>query len=264
LGILSPASLQPTPEDLGRLFELKYGKPVVAGWGPRLRRRFCYFNPDDIYEAVVEKIVTSRSVWLDVGSGRDLFPSNIPLARELAGRCAHLVGVDPSQNIEENPFVHERARCSLQEYRTDRCFDVATMRMVAEHVTHPDAFVGTLGQLVRQGGVAVVYTVNRWSPVTWISSAVPHRLHHPVKRILWRAKEQDTFPVAYLMNTRRRLHSLFERARFEELHFDYLDDCRSFSRWRLTQAAELALWRSLRSVGLRYPETCLLGVYRRL
>jgi hypothetical protein len=31
----------------------------------------------------------------------------------------------------------------------------------------------------------------------------------------------------------------------------------------VTMMLELSAWKALRAVGLRYPETCLLGVYRK-
>ena len=65
------------------------------------------------------------------------------------------------------------------------------------------------------------------------------------------------------MNTRRDLRSLFEQAGFREASFPYLDDCRAFGHWKSLATAELALWKALSAVGLRYPEGCLLGIYRR-
>jgi hypothetical protein len=54
----------------------KYGASGPTGWAPRLRSHFGYFTPDDIYEAAVASLVTPKTAWLDVGCGRDIFPSN--------------------------------------------------------------------------------------------------------------------------------------------------------------------------------------------
>ena len=40
----------PTRADLEAVFEQKYGSLEATGWGPRMRRRFDYFTPDDHYE----------------------------------------------------------------------------------------------------------------------------------------------------------------------------------------------------------------------
>src|SRR5688572_5541564 len=94
--------------DLKEVFQTKYGFAKTTGWGPRMRFRFNYTTPDDYYEAVVARLVTSGCSWLDVGCGRHVFPSNARLARILADRCALLVGVDPDETVNANAFVHQR------------------------------------------------------------------------------------------------------------------------------------------------------------
>ena len=241
----------------------KYGPPDTLGWGPRLRRGFGYYTPDDIYEAYVASLVRTDTVWLEVGCGRDLFPSNGYLARQLSHRCSLLVGVDPSNNIDDNEFVHQRVKAVFEDFRSETPFDLVTMRMVAEHVPDPAAVAAVLARCVKAGGQVVVYTVNKWSLITVASSAVPFRFHHPIKRALWGTDEQDTFPVFYRMNTRQSLRELMSVAGFVEEVFFYLDDCRTFARWKLLNTAELCAWKVARAVGLPYLETCLLGVYRR-
>jgi SAM-dependent methyltransferase len=249
---------------LTEIFRMKYGDPAAAGPSPRRRFRVGYFTPDDVYECLVAQLVTERTAWLDVGGGRDVFPSNPGLAQILADRCAVLVGVDPSENLNENPFVHERAVTAIEDFESERTYDLATLRMVAEHITAPEAAVASLARLVRPGGKVVVYTVNRWSPVSVLAWLIPFHLHHPLKRVFWNTEERDTFPVAYRMNTRKDLAQLFRRGGFRECHFAYLDDCRTFYRFPLLNGMELSVWRLLKGMGLNYPENCLLGVYERL
>lgn len=228
-----------------------------------MRARFDHFGPDERYEALVASLVGPETVWLDVGCGRDLFPYNRLLAQQLADRCGKLVGIDPDVTLEENPFVHERVRLPMDEYDGGGQFDLVTMRMVAEHVQHPEALVRAVGKALRPGGAAVVYTVNRYSPMPLLTTVAPMKLRHVVKRWLWGTEEKDTFPTQFRMNTRGRLQRQFEAEGFEEAAFDHLDDCRTFSRFRVMQWMELASMRALRAVGLRYPENCLLGVYRK-
>jgi SAM-dependent methyltransferase len=253
----------PTTSQLLENFHRKYGPSEKLGPGPRLRRRFGYFNPDDVYETTLECLVNSQTRWLDVGGGRDIFKSNARTAQLLASRCRLLVGLDPSPNILDNRFVHERVQGVIEDYRTDATFDLITMNMVAEHLEQPAAAISAISRLTASGGRLVIYTVDKWSPVTIISALVPNSLHHPLKKLIWNVEEQDTFPTTYLMNTRGRLRSLMSDGGFQEEAFKYLDDCRTFARWRALNAIELTLWRLLRSLGLRYPEVCLLGVYRK-
>jgi 2-polyprenyl-3-methyl-5-hydroxy-6-metoxy-1,4-benzoquinol methylase len=251
------------PINLLEIFTDKYGPLERLGRGPRARLRFRYFNPDDIYEATLSSLINTKTNWLDVGCGRQIFPYNLRTATVLAQRCRLLVGVDPSDNIDGNELVHERYKGLIEDYHTDRQFDLITIRMVAEHITSPSAAVSAFSRLIKPGGRVVVYTVFRWSPVTVLSGATPMYLHYFLKRLFWGAEERDTFPVAYLMNTRKKLKTVFQSGGFQEEQFSYLDDCRTLGRWKLTLMAELCVWRLLNSLGLHYPEVCILGIYRR-
>ena len=149
--------------------------------------------------------MTVNCEWLDVGCGRYVFPNNINLARILADRCALLVGVDPDETIDENAVVHRRHKTSIENFRSDRTFDLITLRMVAEHFIDPEQVVKSLSQFTKPGGKVVVYTINRWSAVSIITWLTPFKLHHPIKTLLWESEEKDTFPVTFRMNTRGAL-----------------------------------------------------------
>jgi 2-polyprenyl-3-methyl-5-hydroxy-6-metoxy-1,4-benzoquinol methylase len=251
-----------TTENVREIFRQKYGASEQLGWGPRQRLKLGYFTPDDVYEAAVSRLVTPETVWLDVGCGRDLFPGSSTLAHALAKRCRRLVGLDPSDNIDENPYVHERFKTTIDGFTERQRFDLITLRMVAEHIPDPDQAVVALSNIAKPGGRVVIFTVYRWSPVTLVSSLIPFGLHHKVKTIFWRTEDRDTFPTAYRMNTRRGLRRWFE-AEFEEEGFSYVDDCRTLARWKALSTVELYLWKVLHLCGLHYPEVCLLGIYRR-
>jgi ubiquinone/menaquinone biosynthesis C-methylase UbiE len=253
----------PTLQELQSLFKQKYGSPETVGWAPRRRFRFKYSLPADVYECVVSKLIAPGCVWLDVGGGHQIFPENPGLARELVARCARVVAIDPSENVHRNSFVHERVQSPLEEYRSDTQFDVATMRMVVEHVSSPRSFVAALARLVKPEGRVVVFTVNRRSPVVRLAWLLPFQWHHPIKRLFWGGEEEDTFAVQYLMNTRTELQRLFEPAGFAEEAFVKLDDVSVFGRFKWLNGLELLLWRGLRAIRFGYPENCLLGVYRR-
>ena len=252
----------PTSSELEALFRGKHGDRAL-GWGPSRRLRFGYYLPADVYEGVVSKLIVPGCAWLDVGGGRTIFPDHPRLARELAARARNVTAVDPSENVLQNQFVHERVRCFLEEYRPDTQFDIATMRMVVEHVKCPREFVASLARVLKPRGVAIVLTVNCWSPVSLVSRAVPFRLHHAIKRRVWGGDEEDTFPVHYRMNTRAQLRRLFEAAGFVERAFARLDDLSVFGQFKRLNYLELLAWNGLRHLGVGYPENCLLAVFQR-
>jgi hypothetical protein len=84
-----------------------------------MRRRFGYFTRDVFYEAIVARLVTPNAAWLDVGCGRNIFPSNQHLAQILAERCGLLVGLDPDGTIDEALYVYRRIKSHLADYGGD-------------------------------------------------------------------------------------------------------------------------------------------------
>ena len=228
-----------------------------------MRRRFNYFNPDDWYESLLNNIVTSTTQWLEIGCGRLFFPSNPKLAKELSQRCANLVGLDPDPTILENPYVHQKVQMEIQEYRSDRSFDLVTMRMVAEHIAEPETAVKVMGNLTHPGSYVVIYTIFKWSPIPMVTYWTPFALHHPIKKFFWGTESKDTFPVAYKMNTRSDLKKVFEANNFREVYFSYLDDCRTLAKYKSTLWLELMGRTIFRACKCPYPEVCILGVYEK-
>jgi SAM-dependent methyltransferase len=258
----SELALTPSRDELLAIFDRKYRRASVMGWGPRMRLAFNHFTPDDHYEAIVARLVQPGTWWADIGCGRDVFPSNPDLARMLSGRCGYLFGIDPDPNIRDNPYIREGFEGLVEDCNTKHRFDLITLRMVAEHIVDPPRSVTKLAELTRPGGLVVIYTPNKWAPVSLLAAAVPNRFHYRIKRIFWGGEERDTFPTAFRMNTRATLKRVFEQCGMQEVYFAYLDDCRTFGGFRMLNYLELTVQKGLSALGLRYPENCLLGVYR--
>jgi SAM-dependent methyltransferase len=254
----------PSEHDLDALFRRHYGDPMGHGWRVKMHHRFGYHHPEKWYEAVVDCLVTDGCKWIDVGGGKSIFPYNPKLSKELADRCSLLVGVDPSNNIHENTFVHQQVQSVIEDFESDDTFDLATLRMVAEHIRQPELVVRSLARLIRPGCHAVIFTPNRWSPVSIASSLIPNRWHSSITHLLWNTNKEDVFPTCYKMNSRRQLRSLFINGGFIEADFAYLANCSTLQRFRPTCFGELCLWRLLSAFGIPYPENDLLGIYRRL
>ena len=251
----------PTEQELERLFYDKYGESEDLGWGPATRKRFEYYNPDDWYEAIVESLVVSETNWLDVGSGRDLFPSNRRLAKKLSERARLLVGVDPDPTIHENPYLHEKVHSPIEDFSHNQKFDLITLRMVAEHIDDPQSTIEAISRVANPGARVVVYTVNKYSPVPLMTRMVPFSVRHVIKRFLWGTDEKDTFPTRFKLNSRKDIDRHFRIFGMQELLFLYLDDCRTLARWKATLYLELSIRWMLRTIGVGYPENCLLAVH---
>ena len=93
----------------------------------------------------------------------------------------------------------------VEDCNTSHRFDLITLRMVAEHIVDPARSVAKLAQLTKPRGHVVIYTPNKWAPVSILAALVPNRFHYRIKRIFWGGEERDTFPTAFRMNTRSTL-----------------------------------------------------------
>lgn len=254
----------PSLKTVDAVFRRHFGDPLKNGWRVRMRHKFGYFLPEEWYQTVVDQLVTDKCRWIDVGGGKSIFPDNPKLSMELAERCAYLVGVDPSDGIDQNEMVDERVRSTIEEFRSDELFDLATLRMVAEHISEPDAMIQSLARLIRTTGCVVVYTPNKWSLLAVAASLIPNRLHASFSRLLWPdRKDEDVFPTSFKMNTKKRLQELFEAGGFSEVGFAYLDDCVLMQRFRISAWVEFALWKAGSLAGFRYPENNLLAIYQK-
>ena len=253
----------PDDASLRQMFHRRYGEQPDLGWGPRLRQSCDYYTPDDVYESLVAGLVCSGVRWLDVGCGRELFPSNLGLSEILSKRCGRLTGVDPDPTLDENPWVHEKVRGGIDKFDGEEQFDLVTMRMVAEHIEDPMACTKAIARSLRPGGLAVVYTVAGVSPMPLLTRLAPMSLRHVVKEWLWGTQPKDTFPTCFKMNSRSVLQRQFAAVGMQEEEFLRLDDCRTFARFRSLCKLELWGMRAVRAMGMPYPEHCLLGIYRR-
>jgi 2-polyprenyl-3-methyl-5-hydroxy-6-metoxy-1,4-benzoquinol methylase len=254
----------PTRDELTNLFERHQGAIESHGWQVRLRDRFGYFPSARWYEGILDRLVTSETTWLDVGGGKTIIPTNPALAKELVLRSKKTVGVDPSENIHANNVVHERHQAFVEDFQTKQSFDLITLRMVAEHVSDPDACIAALSRLISPGGYLVVLTPNRWSPVSLAASLIPNRFHSLFVGILDGRDGGDVFPTYYLLNTRKSLRKCLSKGGFKELEFRYLDNCSLFYRYSVLSHCELRFGYLLRRLGLQYPENELLGVYEKV
>lgn len=260
---LDRTAIIPSLAELRARLSDQYGDLSKHGWRVRAKWHFQYFSPELWYEAVVDNLVNEQTAWIDIGGGSAVFPSNQRLSELLSARCGKLVGVDPSPNIHANPYVHERAQCLIEDYSSEQQFDLATFRMVAEHIQNPERVIATLHKLLKPGGMVVIYTPSCRSISALAASLTPHWLHQRVANVLWKAEENDVFPTAYKMNTRNQLRKLFAAGRFNEVDFRSLPDCSVLQRYRWLYPVELLFWRSWTLIGIPYPECNLLGIYQK-
>ena len=73
--------------------------PPQATSGEKALFKILATLPDDVYEATIAKLVEPGCAWIDIGCGRDIFPGNYGLAKELAERLVKILQSYSSESI---------------------------------------------------------------------------------------------------------------------------------------------------------------------
>ncbi len=185
---------KPTQAESAAFHEKLFGDVRKHGWRVRLNARFGFHPPDFWYELVVNRLIGTETRWVDIGGGKAIFPNNPKLSQELSQRCRFLLGVDPSEHVLQNPFVHRGLVGTTESIpREEAPFDVATMRMVAEHIEQPAALIESLRNILGENGLIVLLTPNRRSPNAVLASIIPNALHPWIVSKIFGRMPEDVF-----------------------------------------------------------------------
>jgi len=183
-----------------------------------------YFYPDDPrglkrWEDMVRRHLRPNSAVLDAGCGRgrDEF--------DLQGACAMSVGLDPSPEIQHNPWVRHRLRGDLHFLPfSDGSFDVVIASNVLEHLGQPGKVFAEVSRVLREGGKFIFVTPNKTHYSSLIARSTPLWFHRWANARIGIA-EEDVFPKFYRANTRAKLQSLANSAQLKLEQWDLFECC---------------------------------------
>lgn len=156
----------------------------------------------------------------DFGCGRGFhkelyegFARDIQIFR---GNARHVIGIDVDDYASENPYIDEFVLMRPMEARIPletASVDLVVTEWVFEHLPEPMATLDELSRILRPGGHLCIRTPNLWHYSCLGALAIPHRLHHKVRKILRQPHEsEDVFPTLYRCNTQGRMRrALVER-----------------------------------------------------
>lgn len=168
---------------------------------------------------------------LDIGCGRG------GLIELLHHRVALAAGVD----ADRRSLLEHRASelwlvCGLAEHLPfpDESFELVLCSWVLEHLTHPQRAFSEVARVLNSpdpatgapGGHFVFLAPNAWHPLTWFTRLFGRFgdwQARVVTRLYSRAKE-DTFPLIYRANTRRRVEQLAAQVGFVPVVFHTVGD----------------------------------------
>ncbi len=192
----------------------------MSRFAERLRDRFydSQTHPYRVLERRIDGLVSREtSTLLDAGCGR-----SAPMLRRFLGRVPRLIGVELVDFRGVPPGIETYKSDLANLPLPDAGVDLIMSRSVFEHLTDPPAVYRELARILKPGGRLVFLTANMWDYGTQVARLVPNRWHAAIVKATEGRAEEDTFPTAYLTNTRRDVDRLSREAGLRVERFEYL------------------------------------------
>lgn len=154
---------------------------------------------DKIFREEILSELKSNHIVLDVGAGRGRISE-----MNFKGLCKKIYGVDPDKGIHENPLIDEGflGLGGSMPFFKDNYFDLIFCDNVLEHVENPTLFYKEISRVLKEGGVFISKTPNKYHYMPIIARLTPISFHKFYNKLRGREYE-DTFPTFYKANSKR-------------------------------------------------------------
>ena len=160
-----------------------------------------------VYEQTIRAQWKAGQTLLDLGCGRggvleqvtDLEGQRIGVDPDWASLVEHRLPTLPraAANADQLPFV-------------DSSFRMVIAAWVLEHLPQPEHTFAEISRVLQPGGVCIVMTPNRSSPIAWLNRTLKP-LQQTLVPLLYGRAEADTFPVVYRANTPKDLEAVAQK-----------------------------------------------------
>jgi SAM-dependent methyltransferase len=220
----------------------------------------------EVYQEVIERMVTADTRWLDAGCGWHVFPEwQLAAERAVVSRARLAVGCDVDEQLgKHRTFRHlASADVSSLPFR-DASFTLVTLNMVIEHLDAPAATFAELARVLRPGGRVVVHTPNALSYFA-LSHWIPRGFKLRLLDVMGDGRAPvDIFPTRYRANRVTKLRRLMAGAGLAEEWCEMLVSGQSVPRrWPRLFAMETWLLQALSTPPGRPFRASILAAFRK-
>ncbi len=166
-------------------------------------------RPEHIYAGEVGKRLSSGSVVLELGCGRN--PASA--VKDSVVKAKLFTGLD----LDLNHLKQAKENCrpvygNAQVLPFKDCsFDMIFCRSVLEHVETPEVMVKEIERVLKPGGNFVFLTPNKWAYFAIVSRLIPDKFHGAIVKKIYGRDEEDTFKTHYLINSRGQIRMLLKK-----------------------------------------------------
>jgi ubiquinone/menaquinone biosynthesis C-methylase UbiE len=244
----------------------------MQGRNAALIRRYFprYQSPKVRYQSLLDRLVASDTVWLDLGCGKRICADET-LNAGLPRRAHLVVGVDRDPQLQQHSSIGNLVRCDAAALPfRDGSFSLVTSSFVLEHLERPQETFAEVARVCRPGARFVVFTPNLANYGMIIAAATPYRFHLWYKKVTyffargeWTDHEEDLFPTFYRANTVGRLRRLMDAAGFHLDRVERVGMAHSFGFIKPLYVASLLFERLIDRGRLEVLKADILGVFVR-
>jgi SAM-dependent methyltransferase len=168
----------------------------------------------------VNALIDPPSTILDVGCGRGEYAEdpveNRRRLRNLRGKVAKVIGIDPDPAAETNPCVDTFRLVDGPRWPVDdAAVDLCLVDNVLEHADEPDDLLRECRRVLLPGGRLCIRTPNAFGYSTVLARLIPNAVHAAILgRVQIGRRSIDVFPTHYRCNTPRQLRESLARTGF--------------------------------------------------
>lgn len=180
-----------------------------------LKKVFLRINPDyrnrwEIYDSILDKLITSDTVWLDIGCGKNEMVADFGRKAKIAA------GIDVIDDKERVPASFIIADIRNIPFSSG-CADLITMRMVVEHLKKIPEDFSEIIRLLAPGGKLLVLTTNTLSPVIFLPRLLPFHLKRWIIRKIYGVDEREVFPTYHRFNNPLKMRTQLKNMELREI-----------------------------------------------
>jgi len=153
---------------------------------------------DKLFREKIESLLTPSMTILDVGAGAGILDD-----MNFKDKVEVVIGIDLDHRVETNPFLDKGIVGDAASIPVpDNFFDIVFCDNVFEHIEQPQEVFEEIYRVLKNGGLLLFKTPNKYHYMTLIARLTPHKFHQFYNRIRGR-KSKDTFPTRYLINSEK-------------------------------------------------------------
>ncbi len=206
----------------------------------------------EVYDNLLNRTITNKTVWLDVGCGKN------ELVAKYGPKAKEAIGIDllDEKDRTSAPFLQSDLRHIPLE---SGYANLVTLRMVVEHLEKIPEDFSEVERLLVPGGKLIILTTNALSPIIFIPRLLPYQLKSWIIQKMFQVDSHEIFPTHHRFNTKKIMTKGIKGLELIELEF--LEQV-PFHRPFLTLV--FGLWYALVDINeLKYFRSNLLAVFQK-